>query len=54
MKYTDEQLNDAVKNNIFTNGQIEQFREYEHEKTLDIYDSISYTVSYEGDCNNCG
>ena len=28
MKYTDEQLNDAAKNNIFTEEQIKQFREY--------------------------
>jgi hypothetical protein len=28
MKYTDEQLNEAVKNNIFTNEQIDKFREY--------------------------
>ncbi|MDR0472394.1 MAG: hypothetical protein LBH43_01815 [Treponema sp.] len=28
MRYTDEQLNEAVKNNIFTNEQIGKFREY--------------------------
>ncbi|MCL2184369.1 MAG: hypothetical protein FWB86_00750 [Treponema sp.] len=28
MKYTDEQLNDAVKNEIFTNEQIDQFKEF--------------------------
>jgi hypothetical protein len=28
MKYTDEQLNEAVKNDIFTNEQIDKFREY--------------------------
>ncbi|MCL2295121.1 MAG: hypothetical protein FWC36_09705 [Spirochaetes bacterium] len=28
MKYTDEQLNNAVENNIFTSEQVRQFREY--------------------------
>ena len=28
MKYTDEHLNEAVKNNIFTEEQVKQFREY--------------------------
>jgi hypothetical protein len=28
MKYTDEQLNEAVKNNIFSNEQIDKFKEY--------------------------